>query len=102
MQAEIDQFGTVERAIENLSEASLSFVADQAFLNLEIRNVNPAISDAVDSMRDYNDVMGDVQDRLQDVDEISQDVDKGKFVDNRRRLTICEKAPALPNYHLTM
>ena len=76
LQAEIDQFGTLQRAVENLSEASLSFVADQAIANAEIRLVNPAISDAVESMRDYNAVMGDAQDRLQDVDEISQDVTK--------------------------
>ena len=71
LQAEIDQFGTLERAIENVSEASLSFIADQAIANAEIRLVNPAISDAVESMRDYNAVMGDVQTEFQSVETLS-------------------------------
>ena len=74
MQTAIETGTDLDVILSQLSDGLTSVAADQAILNAEINLVNPAISDAVDSMQDYNAVMGDVQTRFQDVDEISQDL----------------------------
>ena len=48
-----------------------SFAADQAIATAEINLVNPAVSDAVDSMMEYVDVMGEVQGEFETTDAIS-------------------------------
>ena len=74
MQTAIETGADLDVILSQLSEGLTSVAADQAIATAEFNLVNPAISDAVDSMRDYNAVMGDVQTRFQDVDEISQDL----------------------------
>ena len=55
----------------SLSDGLTSYAADQAIANAEARLVNPAISEAADTMRDYIAVMGDVQGEFQTTDAIS-------------------------------
>ena len=74
MQTAIETGADLDVILSQLSEGLTSVAADQAIATAEFNLVNPAISDAVDSMRDYNAVMGDVQTRFQDIDEISQDL----------------------------
>ena len=59
---------------ESLSDGLSSVAADQAILNAEINLVNPAISLAVDSMRDYNAELSDTTRNLLSVEEISDRV----------------------------
>ena len=55
----------------SLSDGLTSYAADQAIANAEARLVNPAISEAADSMRDYIVVMGMVQGEFRTTDAIS-------------------------------
>ena len=57
-----------------LSHDLTSFAADQAIATAEIRLVNPAISAAVRSLRDYNDVMSEGVVNFREVVDISEDV----------------------------
>ena len=59
-------------AYRNLTGGITSFAADQAIATAEINLVNPAISDAVDSIRSYNAVMTDAQGELRSVEDISE------------------------------
>ena len=54
--------------------ALTSAAADQAIATAEINLVNPAVSDAVDSLRDYNDVMLEAGVNFRDIEGISRDV----------------------------
>ena len=74
MQTAIETGADLDVILSQLSEGLTSVAADQAIATADFNLVNPAISDAVDSMRDYNAVMGDVQTRFQDIDEISSDL----------------------------
>ena len=56
---------------ESLSDGLTSVAADQAILNAVINLVNPAISDAVDSMREYIGTMESLQTEFQSVETIS-------------------------------
>ena len=57
-----------------LSHDLTSFAADQAIATAEIKRVNPAISAAVRSLRDYNAVMSDGIVNFREVVDISKDV----------------------------
>ena len=57
-----------------LSHDLTSFAADQAIATAEIKLVNPAISAAVRSLRDYNAVMSDGVVNFREVVDISEDV----------------------------
>ena len=57
-----------------LSHDLTSFAADQAIATAEIKRVNPAISAAVRSLRDYNDVMSEGIVNFREVVDISKDV----------------------------
>ena len=71
LQENIDRYGTLSRAIEKLSEESLSYAADQAIATAEIKLVNPAISDAAENMRLYIREMDDLQGAFEGTDDIS-------------------------------
>ena len=55
-----------------LSHDLTSFAADQAIATAEIKRVNPAISAAVRSLRDYNDVMRDTGVNSETVEDVSE------------------------------
>ena len=55
-----------------LSHDLTSFAADQAIATAEIKLVNPAISDAVGSLRDYNEVMRDTGVNFETVEDVSE------------------------------
>ena len=72
-----DEIGDVDELLAILPQLSTgltSLAADQAIATAEIRLLNPAISDAVDSLRDYNDVMLEAGINFRDVEDISADL----------------------------
>ena len=72
-----DEIGDVDELLAILPQLSTgltSLAADQAIATAEFRLVNPAISDAVDSLRDYNDVMLEAGINFRDVEDISADL----------------------------
>ena len=70
----IETGSDLDVVLMHLSEGLTSIAADQAIATAEFNLVNPAISDAVDSLRDYNQALSDVQGEYRSVEEISQDV----------------------------
>ena len=63
-----------DQIFRELQTQITSYAADQAIATAEINLVNPAVSDAVDSLRDYNDVLSETGVSFQSVEDISQDV----------------------------
>ena len=72
-----DEIGDVDELLAILPQLSTgltSLAADQAIATAEIRLLNPAISQAVDSLREYNDVMLEAGINFRDVEDISADL----------------------------
>ena len=74
MQTAIETGTDLDVVLSQLSDGLTSTAADQAIANAEFRLVNPAVSEAVDSLRDYNDVMLEAGINFRTTEEISQDL----------------------------
>ena len=71
MQTAIETGTDLDVVLSQLSDGLTSTAADQAIANAEFRLVNPAISSAVESFRDYNDVLSETGVNFERVDSIS-------------------------------